>query len=228
MKGYYKNWYQHYLELEEQKAKDEQRGYYSNLAPKTKEYKAEKQVSESRKEEKSTFPEGYQVVPVKKKKRKFRLLSVILPVATILGFLFLWYQLDVGPIRHVVHEALVFAGIRNEAVDVMCYHTDLLDQHVDFADKVAAYISGEDGFSLEDLELLYHEIRAAYIRVLEVSKGEYAETARLWSFKILSTNQMMRDLRADDGVDEAYAQFVSDQEKIATMIREELMIGEDL
>jgi len=230
MKGYYKNWYQHYLKLEKEKEKEIQRGYYSNLAPKESKDKIENQGSDQLQEEKSKVSEGQPIILVKKKKRKFRFLGVLLPVVTISGFIFLWYQLDVGPIRRLVDDALVFAGAREEAIDVVSYHTSLLDQHVEFAERVAAYISGENELSFDNLELMYDEIRATHTRVIEVSEGEHAEAIRLWAFKIASTQQMMSDLLIDDDDDlvEAHAQFVIDQREIAVLIRAELLIGEGL
>lgn len=226
MEGYYKNWYQHYLELEKKKEKDAQRGYYSNLAP--PEEKTDHPVPESRKEETHQLPEVAPVIPIKKKKKKFRLFGILLPISTILGFVFLWYQMDIGPTRQLVDEALVFAGIREEAIDVISYHTSLLDQHVAFAEKVATFINGEDELSFDDLELMFNEIRATHTQVVEISEEEHAEAVRLWSFKIASTQQMMTDLIIDEDIDEAHAQFIIDQREIADMIRAELMIEEEL
>ena len=226
MKGYYKNWYQHYLELEKEKEKEIQRGYYSNLASKENKGKAESGIPERLQEEKGKILEIKPVVPVKRKKKKFGLVGVLLPITTITGFIFLWYQLDIGPTRHLINDALVFAGIREEVIDVVSYHTSLLDQHVEFAEKVAAYINGEGEISFGDLELIYDEIRATHMRVIEVSEEEHAEAIRLWLFKISSTHQMMNDLISDDDID--VAQFMIDQREIAALIKAELLIGEDL
>ena len=226
MNGYYKNWYQHYLEVEEQKEQAAKRGYYSNLTPGA--HETEDRILDGWKEEKSKIPAGKPFVPARKKKQRGGFLGVLLPIATIAGFIFLWYQMDAGPVRHLVNEALVFAGIREEVIDVVSYHTSLLDQHVVFAEKVAAYISGEDELSFDDLDLLYEEIRATHMRVIEVSEEEHAEAIRLWSFKIASTNQMMNDLIIDNDIKEAHEQFVVDQREIAAMIRAELMIEEGM
>ena len=226
MKGYYKNWYQHYLKLEKQKEEEVQRGYYSNLAPKESQDKAVDVVQEKVSSDKSKVSE-LQPVMMPVKKGKFKLLGALLPMATILGFAFLWYQLDVGPTRRLVNDALVFAGIREEALDVVSYHTSLLDQHVEFAEKVAAYINGDGEISFGDLELIYDEIREMHMRVIEVSEEEHEEAIRLWLFKISSTHQMMNDLINDDDIEVAHAQFVIDQQEIAAMIRAELMVGEE-
>ena len=226
MNVYYKNWYQHYLELEKEKEKEIQKGYYSNLAP--KEDKAEIQISKGRKKEKSPVLEVASVISLEQKKRKFSLLGLLLPVSTALGFIFLWYQMDVEPVRHIVNEVLVISGVREEAIDVVSLHTSLLDQHVEFADNVANYIHGEGELSWDELELMYNEIRATHTQVVEYSKEEHAEVLRLWSFKIASTNQMMSDLISDEDVGVAHVQFIVDQQAIAVLIREELMIGEDI
>ena len=225
--SYYKNWYQHYLELEEQKEQEAKRGYYSNLTP--KENETEIRVPERLQEEKSKIPVGKPFVPVRKKKSGFHFLGVLLPIATILGFIFLWYQMDVGPVRHLVNEGLVFAGIREEAVDVIGYHVSLLDQHVEFAEKVASYINGENELSFDDLDSLYEEIRTTHMRVVEVSEEvRYAEAVRLWSYKIASTHQMMNDLIFDSDVEGAHEQFIADQQALAALIRTELMTMEGI
>ena len=227
MNRYYKNWYQHYLELEEQKEHDVMRGYYTNLIP--KENEAITRIPERLQEEKRKIPAGKPYVPVRKQKKGFHFLGVLLPIATILGFLFLWYQIDVGPIRHLVNEAFIFVGIREETVDVISYHTSLLNQHVEFAEKVAAYINGENELSFADLDSLYEEIRATHMRVVEVSGDEgYAEALRLWSFKIASTNQMMNDLIFDSDVKGAHEQFIADQQAIAALIKAELLTMEGI
>jgi len=225
MKGYYKNWYQHYLELEVQKEKDSKRGYYSNLA--SKEADTENATLERGQENKGRIPEIQSLTKTRKNKKKFSLLGALLPIATISGFIFLWYQMDAGPVRHLVGEALVFVGVREAAIDVMSYHTSLLDQHVEFAEKVAAYINGEDELSFDDLDSLYDEIRATHMRVVEISDEEHAEAIRLWSFKMSSAQQMMNDLIIDEDIDTAHAQFMIDQQELATMIRAELMIEEE-
>jgi len=224
--GYYKNWYQHYLELEKEKEKDIQRGYYSNLAQ--KQDKAYDQIPESQKKEKSNLSEIQPSMSIKKKKKGFSLLALLLPISTVLGFIFLWYQMDIEFVRYLVDEALVFAGIREDEIDVVSYHISLLDQHVEFAELVAAYVNEEDELNFTDLELMYDEIRSTHTHVVEISKEEHAEAVRLWSFKIASINQMMNDLINDNNIEEAHAQFIVDQEAIAAMIREELLIGEVL
>jgi len=228
MKGYYKNWYQHYLKLEKEKEKEMQRGYYSNLAPKESQEKVKDQAPEGLQEEESKISEIRSIRPVKKKKKGFSFFNLLLPVALISGFIFLWYQMDIGPTRQLVDEALVFVGVREETVDVVSYHRSLLDQHVAFAEKVAAYLNGEDEISIDDLELIYDEIRAIHMRVIEVSEEEREDVIGLWLFKISSTHQMMNDLISDEDVDVTYAQFVIDQREMAERIRVALMIGEDL
>ena len=223
MKGYYKNWYQHYLELEEKKEIEARRGYYSDFV--VPEKGAENQMPESRKGFNHKYPN---VQSAKKEKKRSTRLGALLPVATILGFIFLWYQMDAGPVRHLVNEALVFARVREVAVDVISYHTNLLDQHIEFAEKVSAYINREGELSFDDLESLYDEIRATYTQVVEVSDEEHKEVIRLWSHKMSSTGKMMNDLIIDDDdIIAAHAQFVIEQEELAALIRQELMLEED-
>ena len=229
MKGYYKNWYQHYLDQEEQKGKDVQRGYYSNFASPESEAQRKPEYSQmGRQEEMYTTPKFQHIKSMKKRKTQPRFLSALLPVATIFGFIFLWYQMDAGPVRHLVNEALVFARVREATIDVISYHTNLLDQHVEFAEKVSAYIDREGELSFDDLESLYDEIRAAYIQIIEISEIEHEEAIRLWSYKISNTQQMMNDLIIidDDDIIAVHAQFMMDQEELALLIRAELMIEE--
>jgi hypothetical protein len=225
VKGYYKNWYQHYLELEKQKEKEVQRGYYSNLT--RSENKAENRIPARLQGEKSKVPEGPLFTRVKKKK-KFKLFSVLLPISTILGFIFLWYQMDIGPIRSLAHEVLGFAGIRQEVVDVVSYHINLLDQHIAFAEKVAVYLTSEDEADFESLQLIYDEIRINHIEVAKVSGDDYKEVIRLWPFMLSNTSQMMRELITVDDVEVAHKQFISTQEEIEAMIRNALGVGEEI
>jgi len=227
MKGYYKNWHQHYMDLKEQREKEKGRGYYSNIAPLETEGGNQKQVPDYHQGVKSKIPNFQPARPVKRKKNKFRFLGALLPITTILGFIFLWYQMDAGPVRHFVNEALVFTGIREATIDVVSYHTSLLDQHVEFAEKVSAYINGEDELSFDEIDLLYDEIKATHMRVVEVSDVEYEEALRLWSFKISSIQQLMNNLNIDDEDAQAvYAQFMIEQQELASMIRAELLIEE--
>lgn len=225
MKGYYKNWYQHYLEEQEQKGKELQRGYYTNFAP--PETEVDHQTSEYQQGEVSRMQRYQPYRPMKKKKNKFRLLSALLPMTIIVGFVFLWYQMDAGPVRHLVNEALVLTRIREATADVVSYHTILLDQHAEFSEKVSAIVNGDEDFSFEDLDLLYEEIQATYMRVVEVSEVEHEEAIRLWSYKISNTKQMMDDLISDDdGIVAAHAQFEIEQQELAMMIRSELMMDD--
>jgi len=231
MKGYYKNWYQHYLKLEEEKEKEMQRGYYSNLAPKKSQDKVENLAPAQAEEEQSKDLDIQEVRsvqrkrPVKRQKKRF---GILLPIVLILGFAFIWYQMDIGPARHLVNEALVFAGVREEAIDVVSYHEHLLDLHVLFVEEVNAYLNGESGTSFGDVQLIYDDIRNTHMRVIEVSEQEHEEVIRLWLFKISSTHQMMHDLASEEDATESHAQFVIDQREIGELIRAELMIGEDL
>ena len=114
MKRYYRNWYQHYLELEAEKEREIQRGYYSNLPPKTQNH------TEVLVHEKPTpVPTDAPIKAVEKRKKakqKFRLADLFFPFMTVCAFIALWYQLDVGPIRQIVNEGLVFIGVRAETI----------------------------------------------------------------------------------------------------------------
>jgi len=221
MKGYYKNWYQHYLEEQEQKGKELQRGYYANYTPPETEF--EQRIPEYQQGENNRMQKYQPIRSLRKRKNKFSLVSALLPMTIIVGFVFLWYQMDAGPVRHLVNEALVLTRIREATADVVSYHTTLLDQHAEFAEQVSAYINDEGDFSFNDLDLLYEEIQTTYMRVVEVSEVEHEEAMRLWSYKISNTEKMMDDLtNEDDGIVAAHAQFEMEQQELASMIRLEL------
>lgn len=224
MKRYYRNWYQHYLELQAEKEREIQRGYYSNLAPKTE--KNPETVGQNKSTDAMSDGSVPPVEKSKKAKQKFRLLDLFFPFVTVCAFVFIWYQLDVGPIRHVVNEGFVLIGVREEAVNVISYHVNLLDQHLEFADAVAQFISGETELSFADLDLLYHQIRARHSEMIDVSMPVHAEAVRLWGFKVASTHQMMNGLLDGGDVTAVHAQFLSDQAAIAAMIRSELAISD--
>lgn len=228
MKRYYRNWYQHYLELEAEKNREIQRGYYSNLV----QHKGEDERVAA-----AVVPSGIpidELEPVvakkQKTKRRFRLLDLFFPLLTICTFVFVWYKLDLGPVRLFVNEALVLVGIREEAtedtIDVISYHVNLLDQHVVFAEAVAKFISGGHELSFADLDVLYDEIRLRHGEVIEVSLNVHDEAVRLWGFKVASAQQMMNNLLINEDVAMAFVQFLSDQAEIATLIRAELQILE--
>lgn len=220
MKGYYKNWYQHYLKLEAEKQKEIQRGYYSNLAAKA----TEAGVVPAGMPETSVGELERLIIPDKKtgkRKKRFRILNLFMPTVIVFGFLFLWYQLDLGPIRQFTNNSLVFVGLRDETVNVISYHVALLDQHLEFADRLALYINGEHELSFEDLDNLYDEIRLKHGHILEISPND-APVNRLWDFKIASLKQMLNELIIDEDIVTAHAQFTADQQEIATMIRSEL------
>jgi len=222
MKRYYRNWYQHYLGLEAEKEREIQRGYYSNLAPKTQK-NADVKVHEKQTVVSTDAP--IQAVGKRKEtKQKFRLVDLFFPFVTICAFVTLWYQLGVEPIRHFVNEGLVFTGIREETVDVISYHVSLLNQHMEFADAVSNFMTGEHELSFADLDLLYNEIRLHHQKVIEVSAPIHVEVVRLWDFKIANIRQMMDWLQSDDNITEQHAQFLNDQSAIAAMIRTELQI----
>ena len=227
VKGYYKNWYQHYLEIEKEKTEDLQRGYYSNLAEKGETLsKKEKTINGHHQEENHN-----EVMPVPERsgrhKKKFRVFSFLLPLMTILGFAFLWYQMDVGPIRSFTHDVLVLAGIREDVADVTHYHTSLLDQHTAFNGLLATYITVENEIDFETLQVAYNEIHDLHSEVIAVSGSQHEAVMSLWSFKLDRTSQMMKDLR-EDGAAAAYEQFISDQEETEAMIRIALGIGTEI
>lgn len=226
MKGYYKNWYQHYLAVEKQKERDEQRGYYANLAQEQEmSLRSEKIKHVPYKKENDDERVLVQMSQRRPQKNKFGIVNFLLPMMTVSGFVFLWYQLDIGPLRSLTHDVLVLTGIRENVVDVVSYHLSLLDQHTAFAEKIAAYVIGEDETDFESLQLIYDEIRGSHLEVTQVSGDHYEEVMRLWSFKLYSMSRMMKDLVTNEDLQGAYEQFVHDQAEIASMIRIALEAG---
>ncbi|MCL1989415.1 MAG: hypothetical protein FWG67_00845 [Defluviitaleaceae bacterium] len=231
MQGYYKNWYQHYLEVEAQEEKERKRGYYSNLET-TTQHTIEHRKGERPQVETRMPPLTQPVISRKKKRKKAKRLGLMLPVSIFLGFIFLWYQMDIGPTRHLIDEALLFigiqVGIQEQTVDVISYHTSLLDRHLAFSEKVTLYIYGEDELSFADLELMYDEIRRLHLQVVEVSGTAHEDVIQLWSFKLASVAQLMHDLLVEDDIERAHEQFMADQQEMAGLIKVELSLGEAL
>jgi len=217
MKGYYKNWYQHYLEEEKKKDQELKRGYFSNLPkeqPEEQEEQLEKTVEELSVEE---IP-----APPKKRRRRIGCLGVLLPLSTILGFLFLWYQLDIGPIRDLVNEGMVLVGIREESEHIRDDHVALLEQHEAFMEEVGA-LDFDEGMDLADLHELYEQLQEAHEYVIDVSTEPFDEAIRLWGFKLTSVSQMMNALENEhENLDDVFEEFMEDQIEIGNMIREEL------
>jgi len=231
MKGYYKNWYQHYLEVEEQKEQDMKRGYYSNLTPKEEDHDKHNKYGKHIEKKSDTIMENENptlmiqtIEPPKKKRKKRVLLNIFLPAITVAGFIFFWYQADIGPTRDLVNEVLVFAGLRSETVDVISYHTNLLDQHLEFVEKISLYINSEDELNFSDLELMFNDLRQQHFNIVEMTEDAHIEVLNLWSSKMAHTGQMMVDLIADDQRDiiAIHEQFLIEQEEIAAMIIKEL------
>jgi len=223
MKGYYKNWHQHYIERELQKEEDLKVGYYTNLSP-----KKEDPILQG-----STIADDYYRnlkfgnninEKTKKKNKGSSKFGILLPLMTFFGFVFLWYQLDMGPVREYVNLALIFVGIRDDSIDVLSYHSDLLDRHSLFSELVFGIDVVEGNFDLDELELLYSEIRQSHSQILNLSHDEYMQTMSLWALKISSTSQLMNELRNNENVELAVAQFEVDQRGLADRIRAELNI----
>jgi len=220
-KVYYKNWYQHYLEEEKKKDMKLKRGYFSNLPE--EEVKEEEEKQEEKQEKAAE-----QVLVPKRKRRRFGCLGILLPLSTISGFLFLWYQLDIGPIRDWVAEGLVFVenwvGTEEveEAEDALAYQVALLEQHEAFVREVAR-LDFDGEMDLSRVRALYEELQDAHEHLTEVSSEAFDEAIRLWGFKLTSVNQMMDGLEEkDENLGEIYGRFREDQVEIGTMIREEL------
>lgn len=116
MKQYYKNWYQHYLELEAEKEREIKRSYYSNIAVKKGNHEHQ-QILQTL----SNFATEKPSSKVRKKQTsspRLRLFNLFLPLLTVVAFVAVWYRLDLGPVRYYVNEALVFVGVRTEVLDV--------------------------------------------------------------------------------------------------------------
>lgn len=220
MKGYYKNWYQHYLEEEKEKERALKRGYYSNLPPKDEvvEIKEETNDVEAVLTEKEIVLSKVAVVPKKKeKKRRARLGSILLPLLIIVGFIGLWYHMDVGPTREWVDVALVWTGVREAQVDVAAFHEELLDAHQVFATLVGDFVGG-DATRADEVGAQYGKIRALHQVLLDVSSEGHEELVRLWSFKIFSTNQMMSAVHSGIDVELTYEQFLGELEEVGGLI----------
>lgn len=228
MKGYYKNWYQHYLEIEAQKEQDLKKGYYSNLPLKEIESKTNEPKGTYIREEKQESVELQPIQPrlVKKKKKKFRLIGMLLPISTLAGFIFLWYQMDIGPTRQWVNEALVFARIREpeQAIDIVSYHRNLLNQHHAFIEKMTQYLAGDQEMDFEHLSVLYDELRLNHSHVVEITDETHAEAIRIWSLKAFGVHQVMNELKVDVDIEETYPAFIKEQLELAELIRSELEI----
>ena len=224
MNGYYKNWYQHYQEVEKQKKQDEKRGYYSNLAEKSEQLQTNEAVITGRR----ILEKDKRIIHIPNSRGRFKKnkgKGLLLPVITVLGFIFLWYQMDLGSVRDVTNEVLVFARIREDATQVMNYHTSLLDQHTEFSEKVAAYVIGEDETDFETLQLLYDEIRTQHTEMARISGKDYEDALSLWSDKLSSMNQMMQELELGEDLHALHEQFAKDQAELTSLIR--LALGLD-
>lgn len=222
MKGYYKNWYQHYLKLEEQKEQDIKRGYYSNLAPKEME-KARKLAT---KEEKKEIPPLQLTQPVKKKKKRFRFLNILFPLSILATFTFIWYQMEIEFIHNFVNEALIFARIKEPAINVASYHIDLLNQHETFLYNVEVYVSGADGLSFSELERLHQNVQNKYGFVAEIDNDEYLTVVNLWTAKMGAVEQMMGILETADDPKLAFGAFMDEQGEFLELIRISLDVGD--
>jgi len=224
MKGYYKNWYQHYLEVEAQKELDMKRGYYSNLA--TKKEERQRNNSEDLQEEMNQILTIKTLEHTGKKRKKRPLLAIFLPAFILVGFVLLWYQMDVGPTRQLVNEALVFARVREPAIDVIGYHTSLLDQHLEFAEQIAAYITAEGELDFADLELMFNDLRQKHLQVAEISGENYSQVIKLWSDELNNTEQLLNELSTEGDVGQAYEQFLTYQQENLALILAKLELNE--
>jgi len=219
MKGYYKNWYQHYLEEEKKKDQELKRGYFSNLPEKQPE---EQEIQVEEVESEQPVERTSMLKKKKKSGRRFGCLGVLLPLSTILGFLFLWYQLDIGPLRALVDDALVLVGMREESEPILEYHEDLLERHEAFVEEVDR-LDFDEEMDLDELRELYEGLQEAHEQVIDVSTDEFDEAIRLWGFKLTSASQMMNGLENEvEDLADIYEQFMEDQVEIGNMIREEL------
>ena len=226
MKGYYKNWYQHYKEVDEQREREIKRGYFTDIPENDYEYgrlKSSAQKPNLRDFENSYAPKRRSV----RKKRSFfgSFFGLLLPLSTILGFGFLWYQLDMGPVRTMVNDALVFVGVREDVEVVLGYHMELLERHEAFVEKVEGLNFSEE-LNLAELHGLYQEIKQTHAHVNSLPYDGFTEANRLWGFNLQSVSNMMYALDGDlEHIDEVFGNFILDQTEIANMVREALGIG---
>ena len=219
MKGYYKNWYQHYLEVEAKKEQDMKRGYYSNLT--TEEQVPNREKSEAQSDKSQTI---IQATKTKDKKKKNHFLNFFLPVVTLVGFIFFWYQADIGPTRELVNEVLVLTGMREPAVDVVGHHTSLLEEHSAFSEKILTFLNDDGEVSLSELEQLFDYLQEKHVQIAEVSNEVDTTVLKLWSSKIANIEEIMTHLITGDQIDMliAYEKFILEQAEIASMIMTEL------
>ena len=224
MKGYYKNWYQHYLEIEEEKKKAVQRGYYANLEPKSMDEK--KPVVKKARENSESQTMAPKVKVAKSKAAKKSVLpGLLFPVFMLAGFVFLWYQLDIGPVRSWTGDALMMIGAREEptveTVDVLAPHTELLALHEVFISQMVSYIQGE----FDDFSLLLNEYDQMLLRhdyfMAQIAENEPV-AVNDWREKVASVSQMMVILNEQLVVDDEFAQFLTVQDQLTDLIHAQL------
>ena len=104
MKGYYKNWYQHYLELEKVKEQNLQKGYYSNLA---KANQAVEQTFTSPKKPQNHNQEFEPIATNLQAEKNFGLLLTLI-LGAILGVVFLLSFFDTNSLIEIFHN--IFAN----------------------------------------------------------------------------------------------------------------------
>jgi len=220
MKRYYKNWYQHYLEIEAQKEQDIKRGYYSNLPSKNEERQHKKSTLSQDEQDQNPIVRTVEYTDKKQKKRS--LLTIILPLTALVGFVFLWYQMDIGPTRQLVDEALVFVRFREPIVEVANHNRNFLTQHLEFAEAVTVYLNHNNELEFDRLESMFYDLQERYKDIASLSEVEDIEVVELFSTKMSEVEQLMRALESEANIEEAYAKFVRNQQEITTLLQEKL------
>ena len=232
MKNYYKNWHQHYLDQQEERKKDELRGYYTNVGTHETdgrgsqdfEPKSNNHIPHNERRylaNNSSF--STPMTRTEKKKQKAGFFGWLLPVAVVIGFIGLWYHLDMGPVRHYVNEVMIFIGVRDDSEMILGHHFALLDKHVSFAEDIGDFIGGSGALSFDDLNSLFDELREAHNYLIEISGDAHQDAMRFWAFKIASSQQMMNEISIDEeGLELAFERFLTDQEGISELIRSEI------
>lgn len=213
MNGYYKNWYQHYLKEEEQKQKELKKAYYTNI-----ESKVEATTPSVTPTVKDDPPVVTVEKDVKKKRKRFSIFRLFLPLTTVVGFVFLWYYMDVGPIRSIVNEALVVTGLRFETIESVISQEELINKHELFINSLINYVSYTNEEDLRNLNYLYESIKTDHQQLIESGNIRDEETLQAWTFKIFGVHQIVIELQAGLDLTATYEQFINEQRDLANVI----------
>ena len=250
--SYYRNWYQHYKQLQIEKEKTAQIEYFSDfkdiipdegmnaiheegndrddVKPKDGKYR----VKHDSLREEATLHHTFR----EKNERNFNILGFLLPISTMFGFLFLWYNLGIGvaPFRLAIEEVAAFVGL-NHSVDetalVIEKHESLMDMYYEINRQIQGYIESPIGVSTNLAEMIhnYQSINDRNENLDEISNENFPDLARMRKFKLMSLSEMMTYIIENDTITdemlEVYGQFTIDQNEIRSLINHELELLTD-